>query len=402
MRFTARTLLFYCSLTFLLVGAPIAAQSQDAFVTTWATTESEESIFIPTAPDTAYDFTIDWGDGTTESIQGVNPNPEHTYDRPGTYAVSITGSFPHIHCDDSPVYPFGDGDPGNARKLQTIEQWGAIEWISMEDAFAGAVHLTSNAEDTPNLSMVLTMDRMFAGATSFNSDLSDWDVSNVERMSALFAKAPLFNSDIGAWDVSSVEDMSGMFMHAEAFNQDISGWEVSTVTNMRTLFAQADAFNQDISGWDVSNVQDMSGMFMNADAFDQDISSWNVSNVTKMTAMFAGTRSFNQDIGNWNVKAVHDMRAMFAETILFNQDISGWEVLNVSDMTRMFNRAKSFNQDLSNWRIGRVRKMSFMFSGAKSLNQDLRDWYVPSSATAVNAFNDTPTYNLMQIPARFQ
>ena len=69
----------------------------DAFVTTWQTGSPEESIFIPTAPDTEYDFTIDWGDGTVDNISGTDPNPEHTYTEPGTYYVAITGTFPHFY-----------------------------------------------------------------------------------------------------------------------------------------------------------------------------------------------------------------------------------------------------------------------------------------------------------------
>ncbi|MFO8232164.1 MAG: BspA family leucine-rich repeat surface protein [Longimonas sp.] len=399
MRFAAQFLLLCCSVILLLAVTPLTAESQDAFKTTWSITESGESIFIPTAPGTAYDFTIDWGDGTTETVDGINPNPDHVYDRAGTYTVSITGTFPRIHFDASPVYPFGDGDSANAQKLQTVEQWGVTEWLSMEDAFAGAVYLRSNAEDAPDLSNVSSMDRMFAGAEFLNTDLAHWDVSNVEHMSALFANASLFNGDIEAWDVSNVEDMSGMFMHAKSFNRDIGGWDVSNVTNMRVMFAHAHAFNQDIGNWNVSNLEDMSGMFMHAKTFNQDLSSWDVSKVTKMTAMFAGTESFNQDIGSWDVSAVRNMRAMFAEAESFNQDIASWEVGNVRNLTRMFNRAETFNYDLGDWSTRNVEIMSFMFSGAQSFNQDPRNLYVPRAAIAEKVFADALllTYNIPEI-----
>jgi surface protein len=74
--------------------------------------------------------------------------------------------------------------------------------------------------------------------------------------------------------------MNGMFAVATSFNGNISNWDVGNVTSMNGMFVEATSFNQDISNWDVGNVTDMAGMFEGATSFNQDISNWNVGNVT--------------------------------------------------------------------------------------------------------------------------
>ena len=57
-----------------------------------------------------------------------------------------------------------------------------------------------------------------------------------------------FNSDLSNWDVTSVADMAGMFRQANAFNCDLSIWDVSSVTNMDDMFLNAVSFNQKLCG----------------------------------------------------------------------------------------------------------------------------------------------------------
>ena len=165
------------------------------FITIWQTTSPSESITIPVG-GVSGTYTIEWGDGTIHA--GVSGDQTHLYDAPGNYTVRIYGDFTRLYLNND----------DNARKLLSIEQWGDIEWISMNSAFKGASNMKYNAADAPDLSRVTDMAGMFDGASSFDGDLSKWDVSSVTDMSGMFEESVSFNSDLSKWDVSSVADMS--------------------------------------------------------------------------------------------------------------------------------------------------------------------------------------------------
>ncbi|WP_162296710.1 BspA family leucine-rich repeat surface protein [Confluentibacter citreus] len=297
------------------------------FITTWKTDNpgisANNQITIPIIGG-GYNYIVDWGDSTPPTTE--TGNATHTYVTPGTYTVSITGTFPRIHFNNL----------GDKNKILSIEQWGNNQWLSMQLAFSGCSNLQGNFTDSPDLSNVTNMSFMFYLASKFNQDIGDWDVSNVTNMQTMFNSASLFNQDIGNWDVSNVTNMMDMFGSASSFDQNISNWDVSSVTSMSSMFSSASSFNQDIGNWNVSNVTNMQALFHETSLFNQDISNWNVGNVTNMLGMFMRASSFNQDIGNWNVGNVTNMQWMFLSASSFNRDISNWNVRNVTQATDMF------------------------------------------------------------------
>ncbi len=118
------------------------------------------------------------------------------------------------------------------------------------------------------------MEEMFAW-TSFNKDISSWDVSNVESFYRTFAYTTAFNQPIGRWDMSSATTISGMFrgsneQNRTVFDQNINSWDTSNFVVTSEVFAYAN-FNQNIGNWDVSNVRLLTGMFSYNPNFNQDI-----------------------------------------------------------------------------------------------------------------------------------
>lgn len=316
----------------IIVGNIVDSLSEDStsFVTIRKTEVAEKEIIVGTNDelDLAYDYTIDWGDGTIENL--TEGNPSHIYSSPGTYTVAINGQFPTIRIDKD----LFDFEP--VTTLISIEQWGTIEWKNLESAFHNCENMEYNASDAPDLSQITSLWNMFRYASKFSG------------------------ADLNHWDVSTVTNMTGMFNGTDSNLLVVSQWNVENVVQMGGMFGNT-IFDGDLSDWDVGNVEDMSQMFGLSSSFNGDISSWNVSKVTNMRSMFSDARQFNQDISSWDVSNVIDMRYMFYAAHSFNQNINPWDLQNITNMTQMFYDAESFDQNLGGWDVSNVTTMAQMF-----------------------------------------
>jgi len=375
------------------LNADLISNNPGSFISIWNTSlgTNNDRISLPLIIGGTYNFTVNWGDGTNETI--TSNVGTHTYTSPGTYIVIINGTLDG--------WRFNNG--GDRLKLIEIIQWGSFSFGNTDSHFYGANNLVLTATDAPDLSSttsfsqtfrscinlggdgsmnswntstITTMTQMFYYASSFNQPIGNWDTSSVTTMQVMFSYAEVFNQDIGNWDISSVTRIQNMFAHAIAFNQDIGNWNTSSVTWMSGTFWNSTAFNQDIGNWDTSSVTTMSSMFYNAEVFNQDIGNWDTSSVTTMSGMFSYAEAFNQDIGNWDTSKVTNMRSMFDSAISFNQDISSWDVSKVTNMGSMFDSAISFNQDISSWDVRAVTDMNKMFFNATSFNIDIGSWNI--------------------------
>jgi surface protein len=329
------------------------------------------------APKGTVDIIVHWGDGTSNSYntEGIK---SHTYASNGTYNVIIQGT----------MTGYGNSLYGNNNLVKILKF--KKDTTDLSYAFNSCANLTEVPSAIP-LNTTNTSG-MFYGASSFNQDISTWDVSKVTDMSHMFERATNFNQDISGWDVSSVTNMNSTFSFAINFNQPLNDWDVSNVTNMSAIFFIASSFNQPLNSWDVSKVTLMSGMFANT-PFNKDISSWNVSNVTDMSSMFGNTTSFNQLLNSWNVSKVTDMGGMFGNAISFNQPLNSWDVSKVTNMTDMFSGAINFNQSLNTWRVNKVTTMQGMFTNARYFNQDISSWDTISVQDMGGMFRNAISFN---------
>jgi len=244
----------------------------EPLISKWNITTAGGSINIPLVSTHNVDYDISWGDGNQETNITTNNYP-HTYTNAGTYTIKITRKFPG--------FKFNNGSQKD--KIIKIEQWGDIKLKSMNRAFYGCINLVINATDSPNLLLVHSIAQTFDGATSFNANINNWDVSRITSMYKTFKNASSFNQNLSNWSLLNVTNTSAMFENASSFNRDISNWNVSNVTNMSYMFRGATAFNQNISNWNVSNVTNMRSMLQNASSFNQNLANWDISQVTNFS-----------------------------------------------------------------------------------------------------------------------
>jgi len=325
----------------------IRVLADESFISIWDMSKTAtNTLTIPLDPGGSYDFTIDWGDGTSEAI--TSENATHTYAEEGVYTIVITGTCEGFGFTDT-------NDEANEDNLVDVLRWGTVKFHNYGFIFAGCDNLlTFSAIDVPDLTGITTFLGMFLRAESFNADLSAWDTSGITHMNNTFSRAAAFNGDISTWNTSNVTDMSEMFFLASSFSSDITDWDTSRVENMTYMFRLASSFNQDISNW-------------------------NTGEVTNFNSMFSGTGAFNQDISSWDTGNAEDMGNMFENNYSFNHDISGWDVFKVTAMQGMFWYARAYTNGgnpggLSDWAVTDDCVTTNMFEGCPL--DPLPDWYL--------------------------
>ena len=94
--------------------------------------------------------------------------------------------------------------------------------------------------------------------------MENWDVSNWTSMYGLFDSDKPIKSDLSYWNVSNVEDFR-LVMQLETTNPNINNWDVSKATNMSGFFSTSSENRyiegMDLSGWDVTKVTTCNDFF---------------------------------------------------------------------------------------------------------------------------------------------
>jgi surface protein len=237
----------------------------NAFISEWDTTNtaggssSSNQIKLPLNVGGTYNFTVYWGDGSSDLITSWNQAETlHTYAISGLYTIGIIGVINE--------WSFGNSVVSDAEKILSISSWGVLQFGTVVSAnFLKCSNLDLlKVTDVPDLSNTITLSASFSKCTSLNiiNKANSWDTSNVVDMSFTFSDSFLFNQDIGLWNTINVTDMESMFENAFAFNKNIGSWNISSVNNFvnfmsnKTNLDYSSAnLNSIYNGWSLLTVQ---------------------------------------------------------------------------------------------------------------------------------------------------
>jgi surface protein len=235
-----------------------------------------------------YNATVDWGDTNINTITAWNDaNRNHTYATPGTYTITVSGTFPCI--------AFWVGGGPNAAKVRTVTNLGDVGWVDINGGFEDCIGLTSFVAGDANLSLCRNMRAVFDGCTA----LTTCDLSNV-------------NSSVNI----SIEEM---FLNCTSLTTiNVTNFDTSAVIYPNYIFTSCTSLTTIYATtWDTSNMREMEGMF------------WGCSALTSI------------DISNWSTLGFDfagDLAYMFENcTALTSIDVTGLLNVKVEYIHNMFN-----------------------------------------------------------------
>lgn len=136
------------------------------FITTWNVTSStitlpfyKHQIYCPQSPDCI----VDWGDGgQTTIVNDISQAITHTYSTQGTYTITISGKVPGWSFSSNLSMIVGI----DRNKIKTVQQWGDVGMVYLEDGFGNCQNLISIAPNIPKT--VLSFKNCFKGCINLD------------------------------------------------------------------------------------------------------------------------------------------------------------------------------------------------------------------------------------------
>ena len=185
------------------------------FHTVWSIVYDLELPYLSNGTYSGYIF---WGDGTYS--ENSYENRLHVYGQPGTYEVQISGEITG--------WDFSTMSISYRENLLELLEWGEVrgDIKSFSNLFYGCSNLVATGvTDSPNLYGVINTNNLFYGCSSITTiqGIENWDVSWVIEMSGMFSGATSFDGDLSYWDVSNVTNMNNMLDNTSVsqFNYDL-------------------------------------------------------------------------------------------------------------------------------------------------------------------------------------
>jgi surface protein len=134
---------------------------------------------------------------------------------------------------------------------QGVSHWETANVETFHRAFADTTHFNQDVS-TWALKEKTIVTEMFAGSQAFIKPLSNLQINKTDSIEGMF-KDSNYDGKLD-WNLKGVNVIKNVFSGATAFNQDINNWDVSTVTDMYGAFNGATAFSTSIHEWCVPEI----------------------------------------------------------------------------------------------------------------------------------------------------
>lgn len=279
----------------------------------------------------------------------------------------------------------------------------------------------------------------FNGSRNFNSNISNWDTTNVIDMSYMFNSSILFNNGEIIVNIqkleethncSYIDDTKILTCPNAIFNTSLNANDILIIKTANKIYSSIvqkiksnstiillNSLGKDLNEgdiieikktnqgtnplcWNTSNVLNMESMFRNACLFSQDLN-FDVSNVINMSNMFYKAITFNKNLNNWQPKNVIDMSCMFFKAENFNNgEINNtsnnplnWDISSCEDIHSIFENCSAFNQYIGDWNVCKVKNMEKMFKSCILFNQYIGAWNTVNLENISEMFNFASSFN---------
>lgn len=343
---------------------------------------------------TGLNITVDWGDGTEETI--TTEFPTHTYAKAGVYEIAVAGNCP--------VWGYSGANKPNEKYstynnyLISVKQFGELSATRYGFSYCSNLIEVSgeNLVTEKTFENITNMSLMFFNCYQMTKlDVSDFNTENVNNMMYMFYSCvSMTDLNISNFDTSKVTTMTGMFDGCVKLNSlDVSRFDTSNVTNMARMFESCRALARlDVSNFNTSRVNTMEMMFFSCDNLTQlDVSNFDTSNVENMEGMFGRCASLESiDVTKFNTSKTISIAGMFDNCKkLSSIDVSSFNTLNVIAMVQMFSSCSGLTSlNLSNFDTSSVISINSMFAHCSNLKSIMISDKFIVSGDATDMFNN--------------
>jgi hypothetical protein len=197
---------------------------------------ASDTFVLPLINSGVYDFKVDWGDSTTDTITSWNATEKtHVYSSSGIYTIECTGTLKGF------VFALA----GDRLKMKEIYNWGGsnLDLAGGVFSFTGCDNLTVSATNSPDNNGSIAGAFYLTNSTGFTGGLAGWDMSNTTICQFLCYNSPYYNEDISGWDVSNITAFTlaftGTAMSVANYDALLIAWSAQTVQSGVTFSISA-------------------------------------------------------------------------------------------------------------------------------------------------------------------